>query len=212
MEDVTALRVALDLLHMPSGVRQLRKGPLPSGVQLLLRIAGRDQAAVALAAVAVERSEDEVRDAAAFYIEQILLVPGADCYRTLGAAPDASALELRRNMALLLTWLHPDKDREAERSVFAGRVTSAWDRLKTSERRAAYDIEQARPRTSSQSERRRPALRGSSGGASYRNQEKARTGALIVPLHPYRMRENEALRPAGLIRRTLMLLFGKDRL
>ena len=42
-------------------------------------------------------------------------------------------------MALLLRWLHPDLDRHGERSVFAARVTRAWNDLKTQERRAAYD-------------------------------------------------------------------------
>ena len=49
-----------------------------------------------------------VREASAFFIEQILLGPDADSYRVLGADRNAAAAELRRNMALLLRWLHPD--------------------------------------------------------------------------------------------------------
>ena len=85
------------------------------------------------------RSRDTVREAAAFFVEQILLYPGADSYRVLGARPDATYGELRRNMALLLRWLHPDRDRQGERAIFAARVTRAWSDLKTPERRAAYD-------------------------------------------------------------------------
>ena len=80
-----------------------------------------------------------VREAAIFFIEQIMLYPHADSYRVLGAGPEATYRELRRNMALLLRWLHPDLDRRDERSVFAARVTRAWNDLKTRERRAAYD-------------------------------------------------------------------------
>ena len=87
----------------------------------------------------VGRSRETVREAAAFFIEQILLFPDADSYRVLGARPEATNGELRRNMALLLRWLHPDLDRQGERSVFAARVTRAWNDLKTQERRAAYD-------------------------------------------------------------------------
>jgi hypothetical protein len=36
-------------------------------------------------------------------------------------------VELRRNMALLLRWLHPDL---AERSIFIGRVAAAWNNFK----------------------------------------------------------------------------------
>jgi DnaJ-class molecular chaperone len=46
-------------------------------------------------------------------------------------------------MALLLRWLHPDMDRHGERSLFAGRITQAWETLKTPERRAAYDRERS---------------------------------------------------------------------
>jgi curved DNA-binding protein CbpA len=42
-------------------------------------------------------------------------------------------------MVLLVKWLHPDKDPQGQRSVFASRVTSAWDDLKTPDRRAGYD-------------------------------------------------------------------------
>ena len=85
------------------------------------------------------RSRETVREAATFYVVQILLFPDADSYRVLGARPEATNGELRRNMTLLLRWLHPDLDRKGELSVFAARVTRAWNDLKTPERRADYD-------------------------------------------------------------------------
>ena len=139
MGDAAALRVALELVHMPSRVRTLRSSPLPEGVAVLLQIAAGDEAATAEAVELSGRSREVVRNAAAFFIEQILLCPEADSYRVLGATQNASAGELRRNMALLLRWLHPDVDRAGERSIFAGRVTKAWEDLKTPDRRAAYD-------------------------------------------------------------------------
>ena len=145
MDDEAALRVALDLLHVPSRVRLLRANPLPQGVPFLLLIVAGDQEATAYAAKIVDRTEDMVQKAAAFFIEQILLCPEADSYRVLGASPDATTSDLRRNMALLIKWLHPDLDRPGEQSVFARRVTMAWDDLKTSERRAAYDLRRALP-------------------------------------------------------------------
>jgi hypothetical protein len=42
-------------------------------------------------------------------------------------------------MTLLLKWLHPDLDRRSERSIYARRVTTAWNDLKTPVRRSAYD-------------------------------------------------------------------------
>ena len=145
MGDAAALRLALELLHMPSRVRTLKASPLPEGVAVLLRIAAGDEAAAAQAAELSGRSPAVVRNAAAFFLEQILLCPEADSYRVLGATRNASAEELRRNMALLMRWLHPDViHQERERSIFAGRVTKAWENLKTPDRRAAYDHHKAR--------------------------------------------------------------------
>jgi hypothetical protein len=105
----------------------------------LLRVAVGEETEEALAIVSKGWSPDEIHEAAAFFIEQVLLHQDADSYRVLGATPEASTPELRRNMALLMRWLHPDKDLDGRRSMFAGRVTRAWDDVKTDERRAAYD-------------------------------------------------------------------------
>jgi DnaJ-class molecular chaperone len=85
------------------------------------------------------RTSDVVQQAAAFFVEQILLAPGSNSYRVLGATPQASSSDLRRNMAYLVRWLHPDTKLNSDRTTFVNRVTFAWDDLKTAERRAAYD-------------------------------------------------------------------------
>jgi hypothetical protein len=140
MSGVAAIRAAVDVLLLPSRVRLLKKEPLPEGVALVLRIAAGDGEAVREATAATDKPAETARAAAAFFIEQILLDPEGDSYRILGARSDATTAELRRNVALLLKWLHPDLDQNAERSIFAGRVTGAWNNLKTRERRAAYDL------------------------------------------------------------------------
>ena len=142
MGDAPAVRLAIDLLHLPARIRYVRSQPLPDGVFTLLNIAAGDEQVTAAAAAAVDRSSDLVREAAAFFIEQILLCPDADSYRVLGSDRRASAAELRRNMVLLLRWLHPDVVHAGNRSIFALRVTGAWEDLKTPQRRAAYDKRQ----------------------------------------------------------------------
>jgi DnaJ-like protein len=134
-----ALKIALDLVRVPWRVRFLKAEKLPQGVALLLRIAAGDAEAEAAVVGMTDRRLESVHEAATFFIEQILLCPEADSYRVLGASQDADSVELRRNMALLTRWLHPDLDRHGERAVFVGRVTKAWNDLKTPERRAAYD-------------------------------------------------------------------------
>jgi hypothetical protein len=135
----TTVRRAVDLLFLPGQAKLIRFDPLPDDVSVLLRIAAGDGEATRQAAISVRQSCEVVRKAAAFFIEQALLFPGADSYRVLGVRPEAPSGELRRNMTLLLRWLHPDLDPMGERSVFAARVTAAWNDLKTPERRAAYD-------------------------------------------------------------------------
>ncbi len=133
------IRVAIELMHVPSRVRIARTEPLPAGVDLLLRIAAGEAEAERTAIASTERPRELIRQAAIFFVEQVLLCPNSDSYRVLGTDSRASNVELRRNMALLVKWLHPDKDPQGQRSVFASRVTSAWDDLKTQERRASYD-------------------------------------------------------------------------
>ncbi len=163
MSERVALKIAIDLMHVPSQVRLFRSEPLPDGVPLLLRIAAGDDEADRTATELTGRSMDTVHRAAAFFIEQILFAPEADSYRVLGADRQASAGELRRNVALLLKWLHPDVDPQSERSVFVGRVTAAWNNLKTPDRRSAYDdlrrnqVTRGRPKAWRRSQRKQVA-------------------------------------------------------
>lgn len=136
-EDIPALRVAFDLLAAPSRRRQLRKSPLPNDVVLLLQIVAGDWEAIEASGRHVQKSRQQMREAAAFYIEQVMLAPQADSYRVLGASRDAPTAELRRHLGYLCKWLH--SDRESARSVFLLRVTQAWNNVKTPERRLAYD-------------------------------------------------------------------------
>jgi hypothetical protein len=135
--DWTALQLALELHRGPWRVRIVRTQPLPAGMDLLLTVAAGEGEADAAAALG--RPAAAIREAATFFIAQILLAPGTDSYRVLGGGPGATTGELRRNMALLMRWLHPDVARAGEPAVLAARISAAWNTLKTPERRAAYD-------------------------------------------------------------------------
>jgi hypothetical protein len=203
MSDRMALKIAIDLMHVPSQVRLLRTEPLPEGVQNLLRIAAGDDEAENTAALLTDRSHDTVRQAAAFFIEQILFAPDADSYRVLGANARASASELRRNVALLLRWLHPDLDPERNRSIFVGRVTTAWNDVKTPERRAVYD-EQLRFADAADKSRPRS---GKSRSTRHGNGKPSGNGL------PHRLARHVRLRRGGervgFFRRALSVLFHR---
>ena len=202
MSDAAALRVALDLLHVPSRARLVRSDPLPPGVPLLLRIAANDEQAVGQAVEMTERSSDVIRDAAGFFIEQVLWYPGADSYRVLGATRAASSGELKRNMALLMAWLHPDRDRGGDRSVFVHRVTTAWNDVKTPERRATYD------QNNGQTQKKR---------SGRRRDGRARTHAMGKVMPPWTAEgaagvpRRTGVAPPGLLRRALRFLLGGAR-
>ena len=138
--DGQAMQVAIDLVHFPGRVRHVRTQSLPSGIDVVLGIAARDPDVLNQALAATGRTQENLERAAGFFIEQVLLAPEADSYRVLGANAEASPMLLRRNMALLLRYLHPDVEVEGNRSIFAARVTEAWSNLKTVDRRKAYDI------------------------------------------------------------------------
>jgi hypothetical protein len=198
----TALKLAIDLLHVPAQVRLIRSEPLPDGVVLLLRIAAGEVEAERHAAAMTMRSPETIRRAAAFFIEQILFTSDADSYRVLGADAAASASELRRNAALLFKWLHPDRDAHGARAVFASRVTGAWNDVKTPERRAAYD---AQRRAAAGNSSRRGAKAGS------RNKRK---NHLASALARRRERQREAwlayqAGKLGFFRRALAMLLHR---
>jgi hypothetical protein len=145
MHEIAAVVAALDMSHNPSSVRLAQRAALPKGTPFLLEIAAGDSNAIAYASAQTGRSEERLREAAGFFIEQVLLHPECDSYRVLGGGSDMPTNELRRHMALLLKWLHPDVAAHVaghemlDRSVFANRVTQAWEDLKTTDRRATYD-------------------------------------------------------------------------
>ena len=84
-----ALKTALDLFHVPSQAARVRAGPLPEGVHLLLRIAAGDAEATNQAAACEGRSPEKIREAASFFLEQVLLHADADSYRVLGVTREA---------------------------------------------------------------------------------------------------------------------------
>jgi hypothetical protein len=107
-------------------------------------------------------------------------------------------------MTLLLRLLHPDLDSKGELSVFAARVTRAWNDLKTPERRAAYDQLQRKSMAQESLLRKKGLPRTQSGRQGFNHRLHARHaghGASRRPLPIYPGRR------IGLLRRLLLLLF-----
>ncbi|MCC2096587.1 MAG: hypothetical protein KDJ29_06825 [Hyphomicrobiales bacterium] len=176
METTGAIDQALDLYRLPRKVDAYRSQPLPADVNVLLQALANDPddaVALPLDQFNIDASPSEVLG---FYIEQIMLFPGSSAYRTLGAFEDDSRETLRSNMALLLRWLHPDRNSDEDRTIFANRVLEAWEMVKTPARRKAYDLKlrEGRRRKASQPPQSEPvitslAAAGVSSPPVYRN-------------------------------------------
>jgi hypothetical protein len=145
MRSPEAITAALALLQNPHLVRPAARSALPKGMTWLLECAAGEMEALALATAITGHSENTLKDAAGFFIEQLLLNQGACSYRVLGGDRKTPEPTLRRHMALLMRWLHPDvtsggsSHQNFSKSSFAHRVTRAWETVKTAERRAAYN-------------------------------------------------------------------------
>lgn len=177
-----ALRAAIDLYLMPSRVRAMQAAPLPKGVERLLAIAAGEAEALAAAVRESGRSDVEVREAAGFFIEHVLLSSEANSYRLLGSERRASSNDLRRNMVLLMRWLHPDKQTERIRTSVVQRVTKAWEDLKSPERREKYDaaLDQAERKKSDRSNHRRSRANGERSKRSRSSGSEKGLWAMVV--------------------------------
>ncbi|MFN3890317.1 MAG: hypothetical protein ACK4MV_07965 [Beijerinckiaceae bacterium] len=111
------LEAAVLLSAQPALVRQMRRNPLPEGVKDIL---------AGLAAPAGAGNFEQHRDALEYWVQEVMLFPGAPPHRVLGVQPGAARQEMRENMKLLMIWLHPDANQNHWRSAFAHRVLEAW--------------------------------------------------------------------------------------
>ena len=145
MRRAQALALALSLFERPIAARSAQTLPLPKGVTFVLEVAAGDPQAIGEAVRLTGRSQTELQRAAGFFIEQVLLTSTADSYRVLGANREAAPAELRRHMALIMRWLHPDLISDytfgsaLTRSLYTKRVTGAWEFIKAQKRPEGSD-------------------------------------------------------------------------
>jgi hypothetical protein len=124
---------------MPVLAGVMQRQALPSGVFEVIKIAARCPEASHQAEGLTGVKAEVIRQAAELYLQSVLFAPSADSYRVLGVTPDAPQDEIRRHMRWLMKWLHPDRERGEWESAFAERVLTAWEELKSLERRAQYE-------------------------------------------------------------------------
>jgi hypothetical protein len=120
-----AIEIALDLQAMPSLAKTIRKRPLPPEVTALLRVAAGSPELAREFADKYRCSEDRIREACVFFLQQAALFPGADNYRMLGLDAGAPAPQVREHRRWLLMWLHPDRNQDKWESALFEKVVAA---------------------------------------------------------------------------------------
>lgn len=208
MSSAEALVAALTMLHYPHLTGRARESSLPKGVTFLLQVAAGEAEALSEAQALTGQTEKNLGKAAGFFVEQVLLSAVTDRYRVLGCDRKASNADLRRHMALIMKWLHPDivgADSPAsgfDRSLYVNRVTEAWEALKTEDRRLAYD---AVLLTHKQD---RQAARLQRAGLSFFAAPSSKDASVSEGMRrqaPYRRRA----KPAGLLSRMFSIFAGR---
>lgn len=115
--------------------------PLPPAVGILLRLAGGTASQELDPALPALAPADELRAAALFFIEQVLLQRGGSHYRVLGLPQDATAEQIKEHHRLLMRLFHPDRESltDAPREEFAARINLAYNTLRDAGQRSSYD-------------------------------------------------------------------------
>ncbi len=205
MGEATAVRVAIDLLRVPSRVRMIRDAPLPGGMDLLLRIAAGDRAAINgrhAADRAIRKTCCGRRPSSS---------SSRSCCHPIPTVTGCSApTAMRRRRAAAVIWPAgpldaPRRCRIRDRSMFAGRVTLAWDDLKTLERRVAYDVTRcratsgnAKPNAKKAGANTKSRTKSQNGSTGSRKSAQSRSVAIYSARQP------------GLLRRAWLLLLGRS--
>jgi hypothetical protein len=134
-----ALQFSREPLMLKDWLPSMRE--LPPGIGELIRIAGSEEASLDAQAQHYGVSAGTLIESAQFFLQQVLLRPGADYYRVLGVAPTVDFSLIRGHHRLLMRLLHPDRHagRECWTDGYATRVNRAYSTLRNTDLRKAYD-------------------------------------------------------------------------
>ena len=124
-----AIDVALGMYRRPATVRATQDAPLPEGMLTVIRIAAGAAVEAEIISLDRARNAEEAREAAVFFLQQVLFRPQSTSYRLLGLAAGAKLPQVREHKRWLLKWLHPDRNHNKWESALFQRVVKAAEDL-----------------------------------------------------------------------------------
>lgn len=155
-----ALDLALDAAAKPGALSMLAVGPLPEGLKDVLRIVAEGEwRSVATEEAYRSHSAEAIRAASASFLKVVLFEKASSPHRVLGLSPGATEDEVRENKRLLLKWLHPDRNPQAEERALLAKVIEAAE---------AIDVGRGRTKTASSSTSNQNGQRPRSGPSARR--------------------------------------------
>jgi hypothetical protein len=134
MKSSAAIHRALDAYRKPVLARALRRADVPPGMLSLIKIAAGAEDEIAEWVSQDIGEAALLKDAASFYLQQLLTQADGDSHRQLGLRPDATPQDVKDHKRWLLKWLHPDRNGNQWEHVLFHRVTSAAERLEAAMR------------------------------------------------------------------------------
>lgn len=139
MQQTEAIEAALEAYRHPQAVRGLKRAPLPAGMLTLIKLAAASPEEVEKLVTEETARQLPLREAAAFYLQQLLISAGDD-YRQLGLAPGATLQDVKEHKRWLLKWLHPDRNRNRWESALFQRVVASAERLESALREGVQPL------------------------------------------------------------------------
>lgn len=124
-----AIDVAMGMYRRPTLVRATQEAPLPEGMLTVIRIAAGAEIEAGIISLDRARNAEEAREAAIFFLQQVLFRPQSTSHGLLGLAADAKVEQVREHKRWLLKWLHPDRNRNKWESTLFQRVAKAAEDL-----------------------------------------------------------------------------------
>jgi hypothetical protein len=125
---------ALEMFRNPVQARSHAKRQLPRDMLSVIKIAAGDEATVSQWAQSCDETPDVIRQAAVFYLQQIISQSGSDNFRMLGLLPSASMEDIRLHKRWLLKWLHPDLNPSKWQAALFYRISAVAETIVQSDR------------------------------------------------------------------------------